>query len=381
MADNLTIKDGLGTTQTVKTTDNTGVHTPHVDVDTLPALPAGSNVIGGVTIADGSLATLGAEADAAAGGDTSSASLMSLFKRLLQRVTTLIGQLPSALTGSGNLKVAIEESAATVTVAGEVSVDDGGGSLTVDGTVAISGTVSVDSELTTADLDTGAGTDTRAVVGLVSAESGGGVLVGSAHPLPANLAQIAGTAADVNSGNKSNGTLRVVVATDQPALTSALKVDGSAVTQPVSMAGTVTVDTELPAAAALADGASNPTTPMDGACLLVFNGASWDRLRAATKRVDLNAVSVTSIATLLTPTSGKKFRLMGGCLSLSAAGSLLLEDNGSGNFIFRTPKLAADTPYNFDIGQGYLSSAANNVLKGTASASATVTGTLYYAEE
>jgi hypothetical protein len=92
-----------------------------------------------------------------------------------------------------------------------------------------------------------------------------------------NVAQLAGTATDVNSGNKSAGTLRVVLATDQPALTNkilvtpdlpsgastaakqpalgtagtasadvitvqgiasmtALKVDGSAVTQPVSMA-------------------------------------------------------------------------------------------------------------------------------------------------
>src|ERR1051326_4050025 len=40
---------------------------------------------------------------------------------------------------------------------GSLTVDDGGSSITVDGTV--------DTELTTADLDTGAGTDTRAVVG------------------------------------------------------------------------------------------------------------------------------------------------------------------------------------------------------------------------
>jgi hypothetical protein len=58
-----------------------------------------------------------------------------------------------------------------------ISIDDGAGSITVDGTVAVSGTVTVDSELTTADLDTGAGTDTRAVVGLVGAKSGGGVLI------------------------------------------------------------------------------------------------------------------------------------------------------------------------------------------------------------
>src|SRR3990170_1403056 len=43
--------------------------------------------------------------------------------------------------------------------------------------VSIAGTVTVDSELTTADLDTGAGTDTRAVVGLVGSASGGGALI------------------------------------------------------------------------------------------------------------------------------------------------------------------------------------------------------------
>lgn len=41
----------------------------------------------------------------------------------------------------------------------------------------LSGTLTVDTELTTADLDTGAGTDTRAVVGLVGSKSGGGELI------------------------------------------------------------------------------------------------------------------------------------------------------------------------------------------------------------
>jgi hypothetical protein len=39
-----------------------------------------------------------------------------------------------------------------------------------------------------------------------------------------NVSQVAGTATDTNSGNKSNGTLRVVLATDQPALTNKLLV-------------------------------------------------------------------------------------------------------------------------------------------------------------
>jgi hypothetical protein len=65
---------------------------------------------------------------------------------------------------------------------GSVTVDDGGASLTIDGSVSVSG--AVDTELTTADLDTGAGTDTRAVIGLAYGASGGGVLVSTTNPLP-----------------------------------------------------------------------------------------------------------------------------------------------------------------------------------------------------
>lgn len=47
-----------------------------------------------------------------------------------------------------------------------------------------------------------------------------------------NVDQLNGTATDTNSGNKSAGTLRVVIATDQPSLTNA---------QPVTQSGTWTV--------------------------------------------------------------------------------------------------------------------------------------------
>lgn len=52
-----------------------------------------------------------------------------------------------------------------------------------------------------------------------------------------NATKIVGTAIDVNSGTKSAGTQRVVLATDQPQLTNALKVDGTGGTFPIS--GTV----------------------------------------------------------------------------------------------------------------------------------------------
>lgn len=158
-------------------------------------------------------------------------------------------------------------------------------------------------------------------------------------------------------------------------------VDGSGHTQPVS--GTVTADTELPAAAALTDSASNPTTPLVGCTLMMWNGATWERVRVSTTQKDLNGVTITSITTVWTPASGKKVRLMGGTINMSVAASVLFEDNGAGTTVFRTPKLLADTPYSFVVkgGQGYLLGTADNVLKATSSAAGAVTGTLWGTEE
>jgi hypothetical protein len=85
----------------------------------------------------------------------------------------------------------------------------------------------------------------------------------------------------------------------------------------------------------------------------------------------------------LTPTTGKKYRLLGGYISVSGASSVLFEDNAAGaaNYIFRTPLLAINTPFYFTLGTGYLSPVANNVLKATSSASANLVGTLFYSEE
>lgn len=45
--------------------------------------------------------------------------------------------------------------------------------------------------------------------------------------------------------------------------------------------GPIVIDTELPAAAALADGMANPTTPLIGSALLAFNGSTWHRVYLA----------------------------------------------------------------------------------------------------
>lgn len=135
----------------------------------------------------------------------------------------------------------------------------------------------------------------------------------------------------------------------------------------------------------LGDATANPELEAMAAYNLFYNGATWDRLRKPNVFKDVNAVAIGSITTLWTPTTGKKFRLMGGAISASAAVSVLFEDNsaGAGNFIFRTPKLLADTPFIFVVGDGngFLSAAVNNVLKATGSGAANLTGTLWGCEE
>lgn len=145
--------------------------------------------------------------------------------------------------------------------ASAVNIQDGGNSITIDGSVSISGTPVVDTELTTADLDTGAGTDTRAVVGLVGSKSGGGVLI---------------------PGDATKGLAVDLTATG--ANTTALKVDGSAVTQPVSLASVpshaVTNAGTFAVQASEADGAN------------VTLGAKADAKSTAT---DTTAVTIMSV--------------------------------------------------------------------------------------
>lgn len=114
-----------------------------------------------------------------------------------------------------------------------------------------------------------------------------------------------------------------------------------------------------------------------------FNGTSWDKVRISNISKDVSTVTVTTITTVWTPASGKKFRLMGGTLSCSTAVSILFEDNTAGATIFRTPKLLVDTPYTFEVngGQGFLSAVANNVLKATSSGAGVITGNLWGLEE
>lgn len=65
-----------------------------------------------------------------------------------------------------------------------------------------------------------------------------------------NVAQVAGTAVDVNSGNKSAGTLRVVIATDQPTNTNPLAVTSTPTSTAPTTAATYVEGTRAPASLA-----------------------------------------------------------------------------------------------------------------------------------
>ena len=113
--------------------------------------------------------------------------------------------------------------------AGLPVAQQGSWSATVSGTVAASQSGAWSVSIT--------GTPAVSVSGSVAVTQSGSWSLAANQSV--NLAQLASTTPDTNSGLKSAGTLRVVIATDQVQLSNALKVDGSAVTQPVS--GTVSI--------------------------------------------------------------------------------------------------------------------------------------------
>jgi hypothetical protein len=74
---------------------------------------------------------------------------------------------------------------------------------------------------------------------------------------------------------------------------------GTNVNVNVAASTTITVDTELPVAGALADAAGNPTTPTVGAGALLFNGSTWDRMRGdITNGLDVDVTRVTGTVTV-----------------------------------------------------------------------------------
>lgn len=114
-----------------------------------------------------------------------------------------------------------------------------------------------------------------------------------------------------------------------------------------------------------------------------FNGQMIQPIRQPGKYPIVSAVSVAAEATIWTPASGRRFRLMGGLLtSGTVGGNVTLKDNTGGSTIGLLPFGAAASPMPFTLpGNGILSGAVNNVLTATGAATQTLSGYLIGCEE
>lgn len=105
--------------------------------------------------------------------------------------------------------------------------------------------------------------------------------------------------------------------------------------------------------------------------------------RVITKFIQLDAQSITHATpvSVYTPTSGKKWRMLGYNISTTVAGAIQFEDT-TGNEVLRTPLLLAAAPFaSGDMGNGILSSAANNQLFLDVTVTGVVTGWIGIMEE
>jgi hypothetical protein len=114
--------------------------------------------------------------------------------------------------------------------------------------------------------------------------------------IPGVAATNLGKAIDAVAGAADTGVGALVVRDD--ALAGITPAEGDYATMLVDALGALwvtvsgAVDTELPAAAALADATGNPTVPGVGAFAMGFNGATWDRIATAnTGRLQVDVLS------------------------------------------------------------------------------------------
>lgn len=78
--------------------------------------------------------------------------------------------------------------------------------------------------------------------------------------------------------------------------------------------GATLVDTELPDAAVLADNTANPTTPLVGACLMIWDGATWDRAPGTSAAGLLVDTELPAAAALADDMANPTTPLLGSCL-------------------------------------------------------------------
>jgi hypothetical protein len=155
-----------------------------------------------------------------------------------------------------------------------------------------------------------------------------------------NVAQVAGTTTDTNSGTKSAGTIRVVIATDQPALTNKLLVTPDSVALPANQSVNVAqvngVATTTGAGATgtgvqrvndVSSSATGAAPPASGSYIVgLGSGATGGFLVGVPVCDTFKAVSVTSATTTLmvTGVAGRQVRICSVNLVTAIANNVVL---------------------------------------------------------
>lgn len=131
-----------------------------------------------------------------------------------------------------------------------------------------------------------------------------------------------------------------------------------------------------------ADGIASVKQLQSMALQMVYNGATIDRARTPSVFKSLSAVVITSETTIWTPAGGKKFRLMGLVISQGVAtGAVTFRDNTGGSTVFILGANTVGVAIYIPLGNGILSSAANNVLTAQGASTETITGVVFGTEE
>lgn len=207
----------------------------------------------------------------------------------LSDATTATQQL--AIDASGRASVSLTASSATVTVDTELpaaaALADGASATPTTVTVGVVGLVM---NATTLDRQ-------RAVVNALDS-------IGTGIAAAGLVAQLD----DVSTGTVTENQFSTVRMSSRRALLVEGVASGTALAVTLTsttITGTVTVDTELPAAAALTDAFANPTAPGVAAFLMGWNSATWDRLKSTTANglvVDVSRVQGTVTTSLASTT-------------------------------------------------------------------------------
>ena len=112
-----------------------------------------------------------------------------------------------------------------------------------------------------------------------------------------------------------------------------------------------------------------------------FNGTTWRRQRTPNVFKVVSLIAGTAEATIWTPATGKRFRLMGFILTSGTTSTLTFNDGTAGTLIFQTRGANNAPIITPPLGDGILSLAANNPLTVTRGTSGTLEGVVFGTEE